>query len=421
MRPLLIVVLGLAVAVPLSAQRQARPPATLLIRNVSVIDGTGAAARQSDVLVRDGIVAGFAAPAGETPTTVIDGAGQFLTPGLMDAHVHLSGDTFGEAAASLATALKGGVTTVFDVAGDTRLSGDLARASLAREIATPTVYYSALFGGAEFMKDPRVIGASLGYITGTAPWQQQIDATTDVAAAVAMARGTGAQAIKLYAALDAATVKRIGVEAAKQHIRLIAHGNVFPAKASDLIDAGVKYLAHAPYLVWDAMPPSTDFTKRAAGDFAAVPADGPAMTTLLKKMKEHDVALNPTLWVLAEGGAKADPSGLRNAWSNTFTRQAQQLGVTISAGVDSLLSNSDTLPMIHRELEMLVAAGLTPLQAITAATHGAAHGIGVDGERGSIAIGQRADFLLLSKDPTTDIRNTRAIVRVIKDGKVVKR
>ena len=124
----------------------------------------------------------------------------------------------------------------------------------------------------------RVIGASLGYVTGRAPWQQQIDASTDLVQAMAAARGTGAQAIKLYAALDAATVKRIGVEAARQHIRLIGHGNVFPAKASDLIAAGVKYIAHAPYLVWDAMPVSTDFTKRAAGDFAAVPADGPAMT-----------------------------------------------------------------------------------------------------------------------------------------------
>lgn len=423
MRRVLVASLLLCASVPLLSQRQTQPPATLLIRNVTLIDGTAALPRTGATLfARNGRIEGFAVPAGETPTTVIDGAGQFLMPGLIDAHVHVSGDTFAGAAATLKKALQGGVTTVFDVAGDTRLSGDLSRASLAEEIAAPTVYYCALFGGAEFMKDPRVIGASLGFVTGKAPWQQQIDDTTDLVQAVAMARGTGAQAIKLYAALDAATVKRIGAEAARQHMRLIGHGNVFPARASDLIDAGVKYLAHSPYLIWDAFPPMTDFTRRAFGDFAAVAADGPAMTALLQKMKDNDVALNPTLWILAEGSAKADPSGLRNAWSNAFTRKAQQMGVTIAAGVDSLFSAGETLPLIHRELEMLVTgAGFTPMQAITAGTRGAARGIGVEAERGTIAVGQRADLLLLTKDPTADIRNTRAIAQVIKDGKVVTR
>ena len=403
------------------AARQPRPPATLLIHNVTLIDGNGGAPKPGvDVFVRAGKIAGFAKPEGETATQTIDGAGLFLLPGLIDAHVHLSGDTFAGAAATLKKALQGGVTTVFDVAGDTRETGDLARASLAGEISAPTVYYCALFGGPEFMKDPRVIGASLGFTPGEAPWQQVIDANTDLVRAIAAAKGTGAQAIKLYAALDGDTVRRIGAEAARQHVRLIAHGNVFPARASDLIAAGVKYLAHAAYVVWDAFPPMTDFTRRAFGDFAAVPADSPAMSDLLQQMKDHDVALNPTLWILAEGPAKNDPSGLRTAWQNRFTKRAQDMGVTIAAGVDSLLSSADTLPMIHKEMEMLVTgAGFTPLQAITAATRGAAHGIGVDEARGTVATGKAADLVLVGADPSADIRNTRDIRYVIKDGKVV--
>jgi imidazolonepropionase-like amidohydrolase len=403
------------------AQGQARPPATLLIHNVTLIDGNGGAPTPAvDVFVRAGTIAGFAKPDGESPAQTIDGSGLFLLPGLIDAHVHLSGDTFAGAAATLKKALQGGVTTVFDVAGDIRETSDLARASLAGEISAPTVYYCALFGGPEFMKDPRVIGASLGFTPGEAPWQQMIDADTDLVRAIAAAKGTGAQAIKLYAALDGDTVRRIGAEAARQHIRLIAHGNVFPARASDLIAAGVKYLAHAAYLVWDAFPPMTDFTRRAFGDFAAVPADSPAMTNLLQQMKDHDVVLNPTLWILAEGPAKSDPSGLRTAWSNRFTKRAQDMGVTIAAGVDSLLSPTDPLPMIHTEMEMLVTgAHLTPLQAITAATRGAAHGIGVDDTRGIVAPGKVADLVLVGADPSANIRNTREIRYVIKDGKVV--
>ncbi len=403
------------------AQRQAGPPATLLIHNVTLIDGNGGAPKPGvDVFVRAGRIAGFAKPDGETPTQTVEATGLFLLPGLTDAHVHLSGNLWAESAAELKKVLQGGVTAVFDVAGDTRTSGDLARAQLAGEIESPTIYYSALFGGAAFMADPRVAASSIGYKPGEAPWNRTIDANTDMALAVAGAKGTGATAIKLYAALDAPTVKRIGDEAKRQNIRLIAHSATFPAKPSDLIASGVKYLAHAAYLVWEGMPPSTDFTKRAQGDFAAVPADGPVMTRVLQAMKDNDVALNPTLWILAEGPGKADPSGLRTAWQNLVTARAQALGVTIAAGVDSLMSSSDPLPLIHKEMAMLVTgAHFTPLQAITAATRGAARGIGVDDVRGTVAPGKTADLVLVGADPSVDIRNTRDIRYVIKDGKVV--
>ena len=403
------------------AQRPARPPATLLVHNVTLIDGNGGPPRLgADVFVRGGVIAAPAKPDSETPAETIDGTGLFLLPGLIDAHVHLSGDTFAGAAATLKKALQGGVTTVFDVAGDTRETSDLARAQLAGEIESPTIYYSALFGGAAFMADPRVAASSIGYKPGEAPWNRTIDANTDLVRAIAEAKGTGATAIKLYAALDAPTVKRIGDEATRQNIRLIAHSTTFPAKPTDLIAAGVKYLAHAAYLVWEGMPPSNDFTRRAQGDFAAVPADGPVMTRVLQAMKDHDVVLNPTLWVLAEGDGKADPSGLRTAWQNLVTARAQALGVTIAAGVDSLMTPSDPLPMIHKEMEMLVTgAHFTPLEAITAATRGAAHGIGVDDARGTVTTGKAADLVLVGADPTVNIRNTRDIRYVIKDGKVV--
>jgi imidazolonepropionase-like amidohydrolase len=148
------------------------------------------------------------------------------------------------------------------------------------------------------------------------------------------------------------------------------------------------------------------------------------MTALLRSMKDHDVALNPTLWIFSDGPARDDLATVRTPWMNAVTKRAQDLGVVIAAGVDDMTSERDPLPLLHRELEALVGAGLTPMQTIVAATHGAAHAIGVDtgmdGARGAIAVGKAADVLILDADPTVDIRNTRRIRYVIKDGRIVR-
>jgi imidazolonepropionase-like amidohydrolase len=76
---------------------------------------------------------------------------------------------------------------------------------------------------------------------------------------------------------------------------------------------------------------------------------------------------------------------------------------------------------VHVELEELVAAGLSPGQAIRAATSSAARIIGAASELGTIAPGMRADLLILDADPLTEIRNTRKIFAVVQDGHVVDR
>lgn len=401
------------------AQRAPDAP-SLLIRGVTLIDGNGGPPQTGvNVLLRDGRVSSVGLDAADADVT-IDGRGLFAMPGLTDAHVHLSGLPWAERAAQLKRVLQGGVTMVYDVASDLRNTSDLSRAALAGEIESPSIDYAALFAGPAFFTDPRVVSTSRGYRPGDAPWNREIRPDTDLVRAVAEARGAGATAIKLYAGLDAEAVRRIGDEARRQGVRLIAHSTVFPARPGDLVTAGVKMLAHTAYLVWEGTPPNPDFPKRARGDFAGVPADGPVITRLLQSMKDHDVALNPTLWIFAQGPGKDDLSALRTPWMNTVTKRAQDIGVVIAAGVDTLMTPDDPLPMIHKELEVLVTgATLTPLQAITSATRGAAHAIGVDDVRGTVAPGKIADLLIVDADPSADIRNTRRIRFVIKDGRIV--
>jgi imidazolonepropionase-like amidohydrolase len=420
-------VLVMAMSLAFSGQQRPRSSAasSLTINGVTLIDGSGAAPREGvSLLVRGGRLAEVLAPGagGGTPTDLVLNARDLVAiPGLIDAHVHISGMPWQQRIDELRRVLYGGVTAIYDLAGDVRNTSDLSRAALVGEIESPTIYYTALMAGPEFFTDPRVLASSAGYKPGDAPWNQQITANTDMVRAVAAARGAGATALKLYAALDAPTVLRISEEAKRQGLRLVAHGTVFPAKPSDLVAAGVSMLAHAAYLVWEGSPPSTEFQKRARGDFAGVPPTSPAIEKLLQSMHDKDVALNPTLWIFAEGSAKDDLAGVRTPWMNAVTHRAQELGVTIAAGTDSMMGAAgDPLPTLHKELEVLVnGAGLTPMQALVAATRGAAHAIGVDADRGTLEVGKVADIVLLDANPLSDIRNTRRIRYVIKDGRIV--
>jgi imidazolonepropionase-like amidohydrolase len=402
-------------------------PVTLIVQDVTLIDGTGAAPRAHvSITIRDGKIAGVADASAvrASPTDlVVDGRGQFAIPGLFDAHVHLSPSKWDQRIEQLRRVLQGGVTSVYDVAGDARQTADFARAALAHDIESPSIDYCTLMAGPAFFTDPRVVGSSLGYRAGEAPWNREITPATtdaDLVLAVAAAKGTGATAIKLYAALDAATVHRIADEAHRQGMRLVAHSTVFPAKPGDLVAARVNMLAHAAYLVWEGSPPSPDFPKRALGDFEHVKPDSPEIERLLVSMRDAHVALNPTLWVFTDGPPSRDAMGpARIAWMNAVTRRAAEIGVTIVAGTDGLIVSNGP-PALHRELELLVSgAGLTPMQALLSATRDAARTIGVDQVRGTIDVGKAADLVLLGANPLDDIRNTAKPSTVLKDGRVV--
>lgn len=423
-RALAAAMVASATAFAQPAQQQ-RPAPAILIRDVTVIDGTGAPARAGeDIVVRDGrivaIVPTGTAPA-PLPDSVINGRGLFAIPGLIDAHVHVSAGTWESKVAMLKGALDGGVTTVFDVAGDARASGDLQRAVITGEIAGPRIHYVALFGGPAFFTDPRTVQSSQGYVPGTAPWMQAITDTTDLARAVAMARGSGAVGLKLYAALDSSLATRAAVEARRQEMKVLAHATTFPGLPSDLAAAGVDILAHSPYLVWQGSPRTEDFPARARGDFLGVPPTGPAMERLLQLMRDRGTALNPTFFVF-EGPRPDSVARARSPWMYAVTKRASELGVRIVAGTDGLFNaRTDSLPGLHRELELMVtAAGMSPLEAIRAATLNGAWAVNQLASLGTLEAGKLADLVLLGADPLADIRNTRSVRLVMQGGRVVR-
>lgn len=177
----------------------------VIYRDAMLIDGTGGPARaHMDVLVSgERILSVFSDatwPAEAAKAKVIDLHGQYLMPGLIDAHVHLATPpNRRQAEAMLRRDLYGGVTAVRDMADDLRAIGDVARASRVGEIAASDVFYAALMAGPNFFTDPRTAQTTAGGVPGRAPWMQAVTDQTDMPLAVARAAGTSATAVKLYA------------------------------------------------------------------------------------------------------------------------------------------------------------------------------------------------------------------------------
>lgn len=119
--------------------------------------------------------------------------------------------------------LYSGVTTVRDMAGDARILAGYARDANNDEIPSPDLYYSALMAGATFFTDPRTATSTKGGANGGMPYMKAITDTTNIALAVAEAKGSGATGIKLYANLPATLVNKVLNEAKKQNIPVWSH------------------------------------------------------------------------------------------------------------------------------------------------------------------------------------------------------
>ena len=403
---------------------RAAPTPPLALVDVTLIDEAGPKPLPHSTILIEGekIAAVFPTGSHTLPdsVTTLNLAGRFVIPGLIDTHVHVASDPSGEDARPrterrLAIALQGGVTTVRDMAGDARALASLARDARLGAITAPDIYYAALFAGPAFFKDPRTVATAQGAVAGQVPWMRAITDTTDLRQVVAEARGAGATGIKLYAALDSALARRITAEAHRQELRVWSHAALDPATPLDVVEAGVDVVSHAALLRF-AM--NRDLVR---GVLQALQAGrepdlaSPGLDTVFAAMVRHHTLFEPTLFV--EGD---DPSHL--AFSAAVARRAHEAGVTLIAGTDTLAGVDDSMPNLHAELELLVArAGLTPQEALRAATRDAAAAIGILETRGSVEVGKLADLMVLRADPLRDIRNTRQVELVLKRGKVYRR
>jgi imidazolonepropionase-like amidohydrolase len=412
---------------------EASPGTVAVYRAATLIDGTGGPAQPAMTIVTDGSEIIRVAPDDEVPDSDGDGdgaqifdlAGQFVIPGLIDSHQHIATPpNRAVAEATLRRHVFGGVTAIRVMADDLRQIGDLARASRVGEIPGPDIRYAALMAGPSFFDDPRTWQVSQGETPGRVPWMQAITDDTDLPLAVAMARGTHATAIKIYADLPGRTVAAITAEAHRQGLSVWAHATVFPASPAEVIGAGVDSVSHVTSLIYEAAAgelsmykdkPPVDHDRFGRGD-------DPLLESLFGQLKSRGTVLDATasMWT---GDPPDDPDGQARARANaalsaTLTAQAYRAGVAISAGTDYETDPADPFPALHTELAFLGReCGMPAAEVIRSATLVGARSIGAEASMGSVEAGKLANFVVLTRDQMADLANLDSIAFVVKRGR----
>lgn len=390
------------------------------VRDVLLFDGERAHEHRT-VVVANGRIARIGGPELEPGgARVVDGRGRTLLPGLIDAHVHVPDD----AEQALRQAASLGVTTVLDM-----FSGGERFARLKRLAAEDPPHLASLLTAGVGATAPgghptQMGGPPLPTVGGAAEAQAFVDARI----------AEGSDYIKIIYDDMAAfgfdpPLPMLGKEALAALVAAAHHRGKLAVvhvgserQARDAIEAGADGLVHL-------------FTGEAvAADFGQL-------------VRRHGAFVVPTLSLLyAACGASEGPGLLADErlapfiaaerrrlltmkWRPTLNpckaaeesiRQLLAAGAPILAGTDAPVPGTTYGASLHGELALLVRNGLTPLQALAAATSVPARAFGL-GDRGSIREGLRADLVLVDGDPTRDVLATRNIVSVWKRGMEVQR
>ena len=410
----------------------------LILANLTIIDGRGGEILpHRDIVIQNGRILDIrrAKSRQRAPAeTVIDLAGKYVIPGLIDSHYHFMPGRWpgAEGVARRRFTFFSGVTTARDMAGDAIDLAQLAKDGERPDSEMPRVYFSALMAGPKWFGDRRAADISHGHQSGTAPWARSIDENTDIAKAVSDAKASGAVAIKLYEWLSASLVEELTRQAHRQGLKVWSHTAIFPARPVDAVAAGVDSVSHSDGLIYAAYGPvEADWHGYRKLDWKSVAPNSPAILDLLSQMKKKGIFLDATLHLyddmtFFEMEKKEQERNQwefdRAAWAYAVTKLAHARGVPIVAGTDlPERPRRRDFANIHLEMESLVTkAGMTSAEAITAATLNGARLLGIERSFGSVEKGKMADLVVLDADPLADIRNTRRVVYVIKAGRMHK-
>jgi hypothetical protein len=403
------------------ASRAKQPVAkSLVIESVTLIDGTGAApVKDATVFVEGGKIVSIstaAKPVIPAGATVIDGTGKYLIPGLWDMHAHYEQVEWGP------IYLAAGVTTARDLGNEFDFITTVRDTLTAGKGIGPEILMAGIVDGNGPM--------SLGAVTA--------DNAEEALAVVRRYKAAGAMQIKIYSSLKPELVPVIAGEAHKLGMTVTGHvPNGMTTEQA--VNAGYDQINHIQYPMRDllhlergkpiVMDFSTDDAKRQIALYRQKKIVFDDTVSLYENFYHQASVPYSTLEPgvlkvapqLAEALASPGVSGERAAQSaaalNAMLATVRELhkdGLILVAGTDQNVPGHS----LHRELEIYVEQGFTPMEALLAATSVPAQVMGLDKTVGTIERGKRADLVLLDADPLADIRNTRRIVKTVSTGAV---
>jgi hypothetical protein len=368
------------------------------------------------VITRIGPARSIRPPAG---ATIVDGTGKFLIPGLADMHVHLAGPVELQRAL-LQLFVANGVTSVLNMRGAPE------HLALRHEVASSRTIGPTVYTAGPYVNEPFFRTAD------------------EVEKAVREQKRVGYDFIKMHGDLSRDAYSRLNSVAREVGIRVIGHA---PRNLGieALFEERQYALAHAEEFIYDRNHSSRDYldvVPRIPALAQSMVRTGTWLMPNLTAFKIIGLQVQNLARILARPEMRFLPSTYRTGWgpeTNPYTNRfgkeqgpgimarfgvLQQLvqafhsdGVRILVGTDAL--NTGVVPgfSAHDELAELVAAGLTPYQALRAGTANAAEFLGVLDRRGTVAEGRTADLVLLDANPLTDIANTRRIAGVMLRGR----
>ncbi|HUF48777.1 MAG TPA: amidohydrolase family protein [Vicinamibacterales bacterium] len=411
------------------------------LTHVRVIDGTGAPARADQTVIIAGTDITAVGPAATTPVpegaTVVDARGQTVLPGLVMLHEHLYYPTgpgvYGQLGESfIRLYLAGGVTTI-RTGGNVNGFMDI---NLMRLVEAG-------------QKVGPAIDATAPYVNGPNTFQQMATIRTAEEARqhVAYWADAGATSIKAYMQISHEAL-RATIEAA--HARgMKVTGHLCSVTYAEAAALGIDNLEHgflaATDFVADKAPDTCPGQGRGQQSIAELDPGGAPFRALVKTLVDRRVALTSTLTVFETFTPKRPmPPGLevltpplRQQFEATHARvsagesryttllpRAMALekafadaGGLLVAGTDPTGSGG-VIPGFsnHRQIELLVEAGFSPVEAIEVATLNGARYLGRDARIGTVAVGKQADLVLVGGDPSTTVADVRKVVTVFRQG-----
>ncbi len=421
---------GLAALAEMAGVAPVPDEAPVAYVGATVVDATGAPPlRDAVVLVSAGRITAVGSRASvRVPENArrVDVSGKTILPGLWDMHAHFQQVEWGP------LYLAAGVTTVRDCGNELDFVAAARDAIDAGRGLGPRILLACIIDG----EAPGSIGTS------------RLREPAEIPALIEKWKAAGCSQVKVYSSLDPKLIRPLAEAAHAAGLSVTGHvPQGIGAVAA--VEAGFDQINHLSYLVRALLPPAYDPAKRLSPAelsraLSELDVESPSARQTIAFLREHGTVVDPTIALgeigthtraeieAAEPGLAKIAPPLRVALAGLGVTPADAerlhaiwranlavLGALHRAGVPIVAGTDQAIPghSMHRELELYVEAGFTPLEAIQAATIVPARALGKSDELGTLEVGKRADLVVVDGDPLADIGALRRISTVVTGGR----